>query len=143
MEVTAVLLNTDHGNNNAGEVIGCTPGHATKLCSTSLASGGTLARLATPEEIKASRINPPVAKKQRLIQVRLLTDYKNNNTADDPWYPEREAMGLIDRGSAIRMPESEVAPEPEPEPADKPKRRQRRGALTSPARAVPEATVEK
>lgn len=145
MDMVPVVLNADRGINNQGEVVGFTRGLATRLCSTPLATGGTLARLASPEEIKAATGDSPPPKPERKMQVRLLQDYRNNSTADDPWFGEREAMALIKRNQAIRMPAQERAPDPTPDPEPPPSRggKRRRGALTSPARGVSESPITK
>ncbi len=138
MQLTAVKLNVVHGANQVGEVIGMTDEAARNLCSTTLKSGGTMGRLATSEEVAASKGTKPVTVKARKVQVRLLRPYGNNNPSDDPWFPEAEALQLFERGAAVRM-----ADESKDEVEDEVKKRQRRGPVTSPKTAVPSGTVQK
>jgi hypothetical protein len=108
MQLTPVKLNAVHGANQVGEVIGMTDEAARKLCSTTLKSGGTMARLATPEEVAASKGSKVGTVKVRKVQVRLLRPYGKNNPSDDPFFPEPEALQLIERGAAIRIPAAEA-----------------------------------
>lgn len=150
MELVAVKLNTVHGPNQIGEVIGMTPDAATKLCSASMKSGGTMARLATPQEVAASKAPGHVPAKARKVQVRLLRPYGSNIPSDDPWYPEAEALLLFERGAAVRIPaaeakaaEAKAAEAKEEEGRAAAIRGARRGPVKSPKTTVPKGKVDK